>query len=341
MLREFAFASVCLAVSGVLAGRTLTDAAGRAVTLPDAVSRVAGTAPPPTLLVYAIDPALLVSLDTPIQSGFYSPNTRLLLPAMAKLPVTGGWHGAARGANMEALLALEPQVVIAWRNSFVMEAVLGAFRKFDVPVVFVNQDRVADIPGAFRLAGQAVGRPERGEKLAADAEARLAAVRRIADAIPPAKRPGVYYAQGPDGLQTQFEESFHYDPIRFAGGRSLFPGGQKTMMGMERVSLEEVLKADPDIIIASDAGFASAVMSDARWKDVAAVKNRRVFLVPNDPVNLIDRPPAFQRVLGVQWLASVIHPGAGDIVAETISFYRDYLHVEIDAATARRILRLE
>ncbi|AHF89167.1 ABC transporter substrate-binding protein [Opitutaceae bacterium TAV5] len=332
--------SLLLVFSLPLSARSLTDAAGRSVTVPDSVQRVAGTAPPPTLLVYALAPDLLVSSDTPAVSSFYAPGTRLLLPEFTRLPVVGGWHGSSRGANMEALLALDPQVVVAWRNDFAMEPVLRSFEKFDIPVVFVNQDRVADIPGALRLVGQAIGRAEAGEKLARDAEARLAQVRKTVGAVPPEKRPSIYYAQGADGLLTQFSGSYHFDPFLVAGGRSLFPGEQKTMMGMERVSLEQILESDPAVIVATDTRFARAVRTDSRWSGIAAVRDDRVLVIPRDPVNWLDRPPCFMRVLGVQWLASVLYPEAypGNIVQETITFYRDYLHQTIDEKTARHLL---
>ncbi len=45
------------------------------------------------------------------------------------------------------------------------------------------------------------------------------------------------------------------------------------------------------------------------------------------------------RILGVQWLADVLHPGGPDnVVADTVSFYRDFLHVSISDDEARKLL---
>jgi len=319
--------------------RSVVDAAGRTVELPERVERVAGTAPPPTLLVYIVAPELLASVDTPVESSFFASGTKFLLPEFKKLPAVGGWHGAARGANMESLLALNPQVVMAWRNSFVMEPVLRSFERVHVPVVFVEEDRVADIPGAIRLVGKTVGREERGNTLADEAGRRLDAVRKRVAGIPESGRPTVYYAVGPDGLMTQFGGSFHYDPILVAGGKSLFPGDQATMGGLERVSLEEILVKNPEVIVTPDAEFFSSVGKDPRWADVKAVRDKRVYLVPRDPLNFIDRPPSFMRILGVQWLADVLYPGGPtSLVQETVSFYRDFLHVSISEEEARKLL---
>ncbi|GAT33973.1 iron complex transport system substrate-binding protein [Terrimicrobium sacchariphilum] len=333
-------AGICLLseASTVLA-RSVVDAAGRQVDLPAHIERAAGTAPPPTLLVYIVAPELLASVDTPVESSFFASGTKFLLPEFKKLPAVGGWHGAARGANMESLLALDPQVVIAWRNSFVMEPVLRSFEKVHVPVVFVEEDRVADIPGAIRLVGKVLDREARGDALAKDAERRISQVREKVALIPEDKRLRVYYAVGPDGLMTQFGDSFHYDPILMAGGKSVFPGDQKTMGGLERISLEEILIRNPEVIVTPDAEFFASVGKDSRWAGVKAVRDNRVYLVPRDPLNFIDRPPSFMRILGIQWLADVLYPdGDADLVGETISFYRDYLHVAISAEEARTLL---
>lgn len=324
----------------VAAARDLVDAAGRTVTVPERADRVFGSAPPSTLLVEVVAPGTLVAVNIPGDGPFYAKAPLGLGDRYRALPAIGGWHGSVRGANMEALLALDPQVVVAWRNDYVMEPVLRAFARFGIPVVFVDEDRVTDEPGALRLVGRALGREELGERLGADAAARLEAVRALAAAVPAAERPVVYYAEGPDGLNTEFESSFHFDPFRLVGARSAFPGTQTTMAGQERVSLEEVLRCDPAVIVADNAAFAAAVRSDPRWADVAAVRTGRVYLIPKNPLNLLDRPPGILRVLGVQWLASVLYPDryTGDIVAETVSFFRDYLHTELTEPQVRGIL---
>jgi iron complex transport system substrate-binding protein len=335
----------CLAlfVCGLLsaeASGSITDAVGRSVTVPDTVERAYGTAPPMSMLIHAIAPKTLIALTNPVNSAFYTPGSKLICPHYAALPVVGGWHGGSKGANMEALLALKPQVIIAWNNEFVMEPVLKTFEKFKISVVFVNENHVVDEPAALRLVGKAIGQEKIGETFAKDAEVRLSAVKKSIDAIPAEKRPTVYYAQGGDGLLTQFDGSYHFDPFLFVGAKSLFPGEQYSMMGMERVTLEEVIKKNPDVIVADDPIFVMGVEDDKRWAGIKAVKNKRVYLVPCDPVSFLDHPPTFMRVLGVQWLASVLYPQEYkvDMVKETISFYKLYLHIPLNEKQARSIL---
>jgi putative transport protein len=173
-----------------------------------------------------------------------------------------------------------------------------------------------------------------------DAETRLAYIAKIRDGIPKEKRAKVYYAEGADGLSTECESSFHFSPLKFVGVRPAFECTQKTMVGMEKVSIEQVLSADPEIIIATDEAFYKNVFKDPKWGALKAIKAKKVYLVPKDPVNILDRPPSFMRILGVEWLASIIYPKEykKDILKETASFYKTYLGVEPSKADAAKIL---
>jgi iron complex transport system substrate-binding protein len=338
-MKKYALLFSLLLVSQ-LGAREITDMAGRKVVLPEKVERSFASAPPMGLLSYIVAPETMTAMNVGLNSQFYASNTKYLDKSLEKLPVVGGWHGGTKGANMETLLALKPQIVLAWKSDFVMKEVEKQFAKFGVPVVFIQEDLVEDEPNAIRFVGHALGREERAEALAKDAENRLAYIAKMRDAIVPSNRPVVYYAEGADGLATECAESFHFSPLKFVGVRPAFACVQKTMIGMEKVSMEQIISVNPDVIIAADEKFFKSVYADARWAGIKAVKNKRVYLTPKDPVNFLDRPPSFMRILGVEWLASVIYPKAykKDISKETESFYHLYLRRDITTSEAAKIL---
>lgn len=331
------FAICCL---GVTNAKEITDMAGRKVTVPEKAERSFASAPPMGLLNYIIAPESIVALNVPMNSQFFSPNTKYLDKSLSKLPVVGGWHGATKGANMETLLALKPQIVLAWKSDFVMKEVEKQFAKFGIPVVFIQEDLVEDEPNAIRFVGKALGKDERAEELAKDAEARLAYVSKMRDSIAIAKRPVVYYAESADGLATECADSFHFSPLKFVGVRPAFECVQKTMVGMEKVSMEQIVSVNPDVIISADEKFFKSVYTDNRWAGIKAVKNKRVYMVPKDPVSFLDRPPSFMRILGVEWLSSVIYGKEykKDILKETASFYRLYLRRNLTKEETAKIL---
>lgn len=338
-MKKYALLFSLLLCTGLFA-KDISDMAGRKISVPDKAERSFASAPPMGLLSYIIAPETMSAMNLPLDSNFYFKNTKYLDGSLAKLPVVGGWHGNTKGANMETLLALKPQIILAWKNDFVMKEVEKSFTKFGIPVFFVQEDIVEDEPEAIRAVGRALGREERAEALAQDAQTRLFGVAKMRDAIPKDKRPKVYYAEGADGLSTECEASFHFSPFKFVGVRPAFECVQKTMVGMEKVSMEAVISANPDIIVASDETFVKSVWSDKRWAGIKAVKNKKVYLVPKDPVNFLDRPPSFMRILGVQWLSSLIYPAEykKDILSETVSFYKLYLRKNITKAEAAKIL---
>ena len=44
------------------------------------------------------------------------------------------------------------------------------------------------------------------------------------------------------------------------------------------------------------------------WRNIPAVRNDRVYVPPDVPFGWFDAPPSLNRLLGVQWLARLLHP---------------------------------
>ena len=111
-------------------------------------------------------------------------------------------------------------------------------------------------------------------------------------------------------------------------------------MGMEKISFEQVMLYNPDVILVMENVFYKGVFSDPRWQQIKAVKNKKVYLIPNQPFNWFDRPPSFMRLLGVKWLANALYPEVfhDDMVKETKAFYKLFLQKDIDDATAQALL---
>jgi len=105
-------------------------------------------------------------------------------------------------------------------------------------------------------------------------------------------------------LYTVGPGSFLNDLITLAGGTNIAAGAKSAY---PTISTEEVIKADPDVIVLDDAAFGTTVDSIAKrpgWSALAAVKNGRVY--PLDP-NLMSRPgPRIAEA--AQVLAQLIHP---------------------------------
>ncbi|PIW31640.1 MAG: cobalamin-binding protein [Nitrosopumilales archaeon CG15_BIG_FIL_POST_REV_8_21_14_020_37_12] len=105
----------------------------------------------------------------------------------------------------------------------------------------------------------------------------------------------------------------HWVPemIEIAGGQNII---SKTGEHSRRLSIEEIIKSDPDIIIVMPCGFDAyrtvqeynqVLDKDASWKSLKAVKNNKVFGVD---ANSFFSKPSIRTVTGIEILAKIIQP---------------------------------
>ena len=318
--------------------RDIVDMKGRTLTIPDEITKVVGVSPPGTYLLYAIDPSLVAGLNFPL----WDTERKYTVPLYHRLPVVGGLAGQSRTMNKEVLLKVRPDFLLhwAWREDSSNDKFLASMATMPFPVVCVRMEGIADYPQALRFVGNVTGRKARGEELASYAEEALAKAATTAAAIPRERWVRVYYAEGTDGLSTEREHSVHAELIPLAGGINVHKGAEVDHYGMEKISMEQLLLYDPEIILVKERAFFTTISADPRWKRLKAVREGRVHLIPYAPFNWFDRPPSFMRLLGVKWLLNLLHPEAApfDMVAETRTFYSLFLGVTLSDDEAREVL---
>ncbi|HEY2815594.1 MAG TPA: substrate-binding domain-containing protein [Casimicrobiaceae bacterium] len=66
----------------------------------------------------------------------------------------------------------------------------------------------------------------------------------------------------------------------------------------------------------------------AAARDLPAVRNKRLYVVPDVPFGWFDAPPSLNRLLGVQWLVRVLHPKLfpEPLGPRIAAFHRLYYH---------------
>ncbi len=315
--------------------RTVEDSAGRVVEIPDRVERVFAAGPPASILVYALKPEALLGWPRALRD-YEKP---YIAEPWRELPETGRLTGRGGDANLERVIALEPDLIVDFgsvRDTYI-DLANRVQEQTGIPYVLVN-GRFSETAASLRLLGEALGVPGRGDALAADVEATFAQLRAALGAVPVEERPRVYLARGPDGLETGLKGSINTEIIELAGGRNVadVPG----RYGLVRASPEQVIVADPDTIVTWDRAFYGRVWKEPLWQGIAAVRRGRVYLSPTAPFGWIDRPPSINRTMGLKWLAGLFFPDLwpGDLRAETRAFYKLWYHVDLGQAKLDRLL---
>ena len=316
----------------------ITDMAGQKVKVPDEIRTIYGTSPPVSYILYAVAPELVAGLNRPCRET----EKRYLPARLQSLPVVGGWFGQGQTPNLETLLQVNPDVILAWhiKDSVITRKVETTLAPLGFPVIRIALDRLEDYPGTFRFLGRLFRREKRAAALARYAEETVDKIRAVQGSIADAEKVSVYYAEGVDGLSTECNTSIHAELIPMCGGQNVHICLSKTIYGMEKVSLEQVIHYAPEVIITSERLFYDAVFHDPRWQNIPAVQNHRVYRIPSSPFNWFDRPPSFMRLLGARWLLNNLYPGKYnvDIVDETRRFYKLFLNFDLDRQAAEALL---
>ena len=308
--------------AGPAASRPFTDAAGRVVEVPDRAARVVAAGPPAAVLLYTLAPdrmAAWVRTPSPAEQPY-------LAPATWTLPATGRLTGRGGTANVEAVLALKPDLIVDVGSTGPTYASLADRVQAQTGIPYILLDGAFARTGeTYRQLGAVLGLGQAAEELAAYADRTVAEVAERIAKIPVAARPRVYYARGPRGLETGFAGSINTEILDVVGARNVAVGGN----GLANVSPEQVLGWNPDVIVALDPAFRPA--GDPLWQGVTAVREGRVYRTPTLPFAWFDAPPGVNRLIGVRWLAHLLYPALfpEDLPAIVADFYRRFYHVAL------------
>ena len=200
-------------------------------------------------------------------------------PEAERLPVVASYGRV----DIERLIALRPQLVLAWKsgNSPLQVARL---ERLGIPVLVTETRSLADIPRIVRLVGALAGsadsaeaRARQFEKEVADLRGRHAGERSVAVFLE------VWHAP----MLTVSGEHLASDALRLCGGRNVFAEA-KALTPL--VSREQLLAAKPEAIITAGFG-AEALHAWEGLESLPAVRRRRVYAI--DPDLLYGQGPRF------------------------------------------------
>jgi len=172
-------------------------------------------------------------------------------------------------------------------------------------VVSLQPDSLAQIWNDFRRVARALGIDETGEAVVADLQARMAEL-----TPPPAPGPPPRVASIEWMEPLMASGNWMPELIRMAGGANLFGEDGRHSPWL---AWEELRQAEPDVIVIAPCGFDLArseseiawMTSRDGWRDLLAVRNRRVYL--GDGNRFFNRPGP-RVVETLETLVEILHP---------------------------------
>ncbi len=285
--------------------RVFTDSAGRKVELPAKVERVYAAGPPASILAFAIAPEKLIGWT----SAWRETERPFIARRYADLPTLGRLTGRGNTANVEVVLRAKPDFIVDYGTvSPTLSSLADRVQEqTGIPYVLLDGDfdRMTD---AIRLIGAVTGEEKRAEGLARYAQDTVADINRRVAKIPREKRPRIYYGRGPQGLNTGLAGSISAEFIEQLGAVNV--AAEMGRGGLVQVSVEQVLRWNPDVVITIDPNFYAAARSHPIWRELPAIRAGRIHLAPSVPFGWIDFPPSINRLIGLRWLARILYPEA-------------------------------
>jgi iron complex transport system substrate-binding protein len=242
-------------------GRSVTDDLGRSVAVPEPPLRMVSLSPGATEMLFAADAGAQL-----IATVEYSDEP----PAARAVPRVGD----VAAIDMERLVALRPEVVVAWPagGNPAQREKLGAL---GIPIYDQQVERLADLPGSLRRLGALAGTQAAAERAARALEVRLAALARTYGAGVGGTRPSVLLEVWNRPIYTVGGRHLMSDALAVCGARNVF--GDLPEPG-PLIDIEAVIARNPDIILAAaPPGEGAAWVADwQRFPTLAAVRSHRV-----------------------------------------------------------------
>lgn len=316
--------------------RDIVDSAGRKVAMPVRVERIYAAGPPASILVFAIAPDKLIGWT----SAWREAEKPFVAKKYADLPTLGRLTGRGNTANVEVVLGAKPDVILDYGtiNATYSSLADRVQEQTGVPYLLINGDfdRLAD---AIRLIGQVAQEEKHAAALAKYAQDTIAEIGRRVAKIPDGQRLRVYYGRGPQGLTTGLAGSINVESIEQLGAVNV--AAELGKGGLVQVSIEQVLRWNPDVVITIDPGFYATARSHPLWRELPAIKAGRIYLSPNLPFGWIDFPPSLNRLIGLRWLARILYPQAfpEDLRPIVRDFYTRCYHQAPTEAQIDQLLR--
>ncbi|WP_299025773.1 cobalamin-binding protein [uncultured Thermanaerothrix sp.] len=270
-----------------------TDGLGRKVTLKAPAQRIISLAPSNTEILFALGAGKQVIARDSFSD--YPPE------AASVTDIGSTWETL----NLEQLVALQPDLVLA--AGIQSPEQVKAMENAGLVVFWVpNPVTLEDLYANLEVVGRLIGHEPEAAALIESLKARVAAVDKKIAMV--SQKPSVFYeldaSQDPAKPWTAGPGSFHDALIARAGGVNIAAVLDSPWAQM---SLEQIVAADPEIILLGDAKWGTTPESVAQrpgWSNLRAVKNERVIPFDDD---LISRPGP-RLVDALENLAKIFHP---------------------------------
>jgi len=212
--------------------------------------------------------------------------------------------GSFAEISLETVVGLEPDLIVA--TGGIQRLIIESLEGHDQPVVVLYPEKFDEVLADISLVGKATGQIDEAEALVADMQKKA---QEIVDKTQGESRPRVYIEYSFNGGYWTFgSKAYANELVYMSGGINVF---SDFAGGIISTSTEEVLAANPEIIIIGEGAMAEAcgltpetIRTRPGWNEINAVKNDQIYEIEE---SIMSREGP-RLIKGLEELAKIIHP---------------------------------
>lgn len=263
---------------------TITDDAGREVTVDARPERIVSLAPANTEILYSLG-----VLDRVVGVTTYDDYP----PEVSAVEKVGDFVTP----NLEAITAARPDLILV--TTGVQADVIQKLENTGAAVVAIDPQSLEAVYASIGLVGSVTGEAAKAEQVVSEMKDELAIIQEAIDAAPVT----CFIEIAQDPLFTAGSGTLINDLIEQAGGENVV-----TDEGYVAYSLEQLVTDDPEAYLATKGSMSDPAQLEKRsgYSSLTAVKDGRVYVLDD---NLVSRPGP-RVIQGIRQIAEALHPDA-------------------------------
>jgi ABC-type Fe3+-hydroxamate transport system, periplasmic component len=267
---------------------TLTDDEGTPVTIAAEPRKIVSLTPATTETLFAIGAGSRVVGKVQDVANF--PPEAAAVPEVATFAAV----------DVEKIIALGADLVVSGGSGLTQGPAVEQLRRANIPVIVSYPTSIDQALVGIRLIGTAVGLADKAAALADGVQSQLDQL--TVQASTADARPRVFYEIDiTGGIFTPPADSIYGDMFDLAGAEQITGDANYS------ISLEELVAADPEVILLGDGAYgvtAASVKARAGWGGMTAVKEGRIVAVDD----IVITRPGPRLVEGLFALIKALHP---------------------------------
>jgi len=220
-----------------------------------------------------------------------------LPPDAGNKPRVGGFATA----SAEKIIELKPDLILALGT--IQLPLVKELEKRGLTVFWIYPRNVPQILESFERIGKLTGKMSEARKLRESVEKKINAVSQRLKGLKESERPAVVRVMNINPPGSVGNQSFQTDVFRMAGGRNTFHHVDMDYFPVEAGTLK-TCPIDAVIMCAPDPDRAKQLAEQPVWKELAAVKQSNILVMP---CNVVCRPgPRVGE--SIEQIARFLHP---------------------------------